>query len=120
MVSFAVAKMIHGVLALIFAAVLGVSGLIDEVQFYGGTMVVVPDTGQRWGLALGGIVFHTEANNPVWGYKAIKHEIGHLEQERLLGPLYIPLVGIPSVLCTLTHTHGWPETWANELGGVKR
>ena len=111
-----VARMAQTTIALIFAAVLGVSGLVDDVKFSGGTMVIVPNTGERWGLALGGFIFHTKANDPFYGPYVIAHERGHLEQERLLGVFYLPLVGVPSVLRRLTRTHGWPETWANELG----
>ena len=111
-----IALFIQTTVALIFAAILGVSGLIEDVQFHGGTMVVVPDTGERWGLALGGMVFTTEANNPFWGPKTIAHEQGHLKQEQLLGALYLPIVGIPSVIARLTRTYGWTEQWADELG----
>ncbi len=111
-----IALFFQATVALIFAAVLGVSGLIEDVQFHGGTMVVVPEAGTRWGLALGGIVFTTEANNPIWGSKVIAHERGHLEQEQLLGALYLPIIGIPSVIARLTRTYGWTEQWADELG----
>lgn len=116
-------KMIHsiallaqGTVALIFAAILGVSGLVEDVQFHDGAMVVVPNTSQRWGLALGGIAFHTEANDPFYGPYAIAHERGHLKQEQLLGIFYLPIIGIPSVIARLTRTYMWPETWADELG----
>ena len=61
------------------------------------------------------------------------HEYGHSIQSRLLGPLYLPLIGIPSVMRALYaiwyrrhHGHGWhgfydgfPESWADRLAGVK-
>jgi hypothetical protein len=67
--------------------------------------------------------------------KTIKHEIGHSYQSRLLGPLYLPIVGISSAifcnLCdrifhkkwTTTKRYTWyynrfPENWADRLGGV--
>ena len=114
MINF-LAPFIQSTVSLIFAAILGVSGLVDDVQFHGGTMVVVP-RGERWGLALGGVVFTTEANDPFWGPKIIAHERGHLEQERILGALYLPIVGIPSIIGRLSQTYAWPETWATELG----
>ena len=106
-----VALMLQGTLALIFACILGVSGLVENVQFHGGTLVVVPDTGGRWGLALGGIAFVSGANKAL-----ISHEQGHLKQEQLLGALYLPIVGVPSVVNYLFWTYGWPESWADELG----
>ena len=111
-----IALLFNGTIALIFAAILGVSGMVDEVQFTNGAMVIVPNTGQRWGLALGGIVFATEANRPVYGHMIVAHERGHLKQEQLLGAFYLPIVGIPSLIGRLTHTYQWPETWATELG----
>ncbi len=57
-----------------------------------------------------------------------KHELGHRRQSRMLGPLYLFVVGIPSVcLCLLakkskkinsTYYEHFPENWANKLGGV--
>ncbi len=62
------------------------------------------------------------------------HELGHAVQSRMLGPLYLPLVGVPStaraiyafVYRELTGTKwsgyydGYPERWADRLGGVQR
>lgn len=61
-----------------------------------------------------------------------RHEYGHTIQSRLLGPLYLPLVGLPSVLRALyarayrrrtgrwwpRYFDGYPENWADRLGGV--
>lgn len=60
------------------------------------------------------------------------HEYGHTFQSRWLGPLYLPLVGVPSVLRVvygIAHREltgsrwtgyfdGYPERWADRLGGV--
>jgi hypothetical protein len=62
------------------------------------------------------------------------HEYGHTFQSRWLGPLYLPLVGVPSLLRVLyaigyreltgkrwqDYFDGYPERWADELGGVRR
>ena len=58
------------------------------------------------------------------------HELGHRRQSRMLGPLYLFIVGIPSVcLCLLakkskkinaSYFEHFPENWANKLGGVKK
>jgi len=61
-----------------------------------------------------------------------RHEYGHTIQSRLLGPFYLPLVGLPSVARALyarayrrctgrwwpRYFHGYPENWADRLGGV--
>ncbi len=63
-----------------------------------------------------------------------KHEWGHARQSALLGPLYLPIVGVPSVLRVLYAMANWtvtrepwdgyydgfPEDWADRLGGVER
>lgn len=62
------------------------------------------------------------------------HEWGHARQSRLLGPLYLLVVGVPSSLRALYavaqwtvtrrpwegYYDGFPESWADRLGGVKR
>jgi hypothetical protein len=63
-----------------------------------------------------------------------KHELGHRVQSRWLGPLYLPLVGLPSVaraVYAVTYREvtgkrwrgyfdAYPERWADELGGISR
>ncbi len=57
----------------------------------------------------------------------IKHEWGHTRQSLLLGPLYLIIIGVPSILWAATHktiapgkSYHWfyTEAWANKLGGV--
>jgi hypothetical protein len=55
-----------------------------------------------------------------------KHEYGHCRQSTMLGWLYLPLVGLPSILRVLVwrirkldpkkYYMGYPEDWANRLG----
>ena len=66
--------------------------------------------------------------------KTIRHEgIGHPRQSRMLGPLYLLVIGLPSLLhawlngaigCCDRHPEGYyhfyTEKWADRLGGVKR
>ncbi len=63
-------------------------------------------------------------------YIAIYHEHGHQVQSRILGPLYLIIIGIPSLLGNLVfrvfkidpkHYYKLPwEAWADKLGGVER
>lgn len=62
------------------------------------------------------------------------HELGHAEQSRRLGPLYLPVVGLPSTARAAYafayreatgrkwagYYRGFPERWADELGDVTR
>ena len=62
----------------------------------------------------------------------IRHEaIGHTKQSRLLGPLYLPTVGLCSITWAglygsiVTPTKNgyykfWTEKWADKIAGVKR
>lgn len=53
------------------------------------------------------------------------HEFGHCIQSRILGPLYLPIVGLFSgIHCMLysgdgTYYKFWTEAWANKLGGIE-
>lgn len=61
----------------------------------------------------------------------IKHEYGHVLQSRILGPFYLLIIGLPSLLhawlsdyigcCDnniLGYYHFYTEKWANKLGKV--
>lgn len=61
----------------------------------------------------------------------IKHECGHVKQSKILGPLYLLVIGIPSILhawlakyigCCKKHGtyyHWYTEKWANKLMGIE-
>jgi hypothetical protein len=69
---------------------------------------------------------------------SIKHEsIGHAKQSMMLGPLYLLLVGLPSVIVEWRNQNGfkgkksneeilrwryeqYPEKWADQLAGIDR
>lgn len=87
-------------------------------------------------VSLGLFVFWTDSDNPFVpvGPENRAHEYGHSLQSRMLGPLYLPIVGVPSQLRVyyavghriLTghrwphYYDGFPENWADRLGGVDR
>lgn len=65
--------------------------------------------------------------------ETVRHEYGHVLQSRSLGPLYLIMVGLPSLVhawlngyigCCRRHQEGYhhfyTEKWADRLGGVKR
>lgn len=58
----------------------------------------------------------------------VRHEWGHTRQSLILGPLYLIVIGIPSIIWAATHRTIAPNTpyfnfftekWANKLGGVE-
>lgn len=87
----------------------------------------------EFGVCLGEyIIFGEEsASQMSW-----QHEAGHRKQSRMLGPLYLLLVGLPSVVRNIWdrimhrswsdlhravwYYSGYPEHWADNLGGVSR
>jgi len=98
----------------------------QEHRFY----VETPKTG----VSLGWFVFWTPSGNR-FSYlvnDCRMHEYGHSRQSAMLGPLYLIVVGIPSVLRVFyrywylrKYGSGWknyynafPENWADKLGGV--
>lgn len=79
-------------------------------------------------LALGRYIFISNyiVGNPI---RVIVHEYGHTIQSCILGPFYIPIIGIPSLLWAkmpnfrrnrlrgrYTYSSFYPEKWANHLG----
>ena len=85
-------------------------------------------------ISLGLFVLWTDKDNgfvPV-GAENRDHELGHALQSRLLGPLFLPVVGVTSTVRLAYavgyrllrgrrwggYYDGFPERWADELGGV--
>ena len=61
----------------------------------------------------------------------VRHEYGHQIQSKILGPLYLLVIGIPSIVwaglygSVIKYTHNgyykfYTESWADKLGKVKR
>lgn len=79
------------------------------------------------GISLGNYVFIGTKKKDI-----IKHEYGHTIQSKLLGPLYLFIIGIPSIVwASIYGTKLVPETkngyykfytekWADKLGQVER
>lgn len=85
----------------------------------------------RWGVSLGRHIIL--GNN--YSDETIKHEYGHTRQSLFLGPVYLLVVGLPSItmniISQISYKYGkgefsrnyynrWPENWADKLGGVER
>lgn len=59
--------------------------------------------------------------------ETILHETGHVKQSKILGPLYLLVIGLPSILWAAIHKkiapkksyyHFYTEKWANKLVGL--
>lgn len=81
------------------------------------------------GISLGKYVIASETLDR----EGLLHEWGHSKQSRLLGPLYLLAVGLPSILKASVHDAyncegkaNWfyfgqyPENWADKIAGIKR
>jgi|AntAceMinimDraft_16_1070373.scaffolds.fasta_scaffold91812_2 hypothetical protein len=98
----------------------------ETIQYKGKTVYVCPSF--RGGLCLGEYIFVRSTKN----VKMIPHEYGHSRQSMMLGPLFLLIVGLPSIiqagLANLYPLSNWmrnyykryPENWADKLGGVDR
>ena len=66
-----------------------------------------------------------------YGYQedyVVRHEYGHSIQSKILGPLYLLVIGLPSIIWAgcfdkyrtkkgISYYDFFPEKWANKLGG---
>ncbi len=88
------------------------------------------------GISLGHVVFWCRESNR-WHDLDLRnraHELGHTKQSRMLGWLYLPVIGLPSISRAAyallyyevtgrpwtRYYEGYPEKWADRLGGVCR
>lgn len=87
---------------------------------------------KKFGISLGWFVFFFKNRNPngIEENRSKAHEFGHAIQSQLLGPLYLPLVGLPSLIRIIYgrlyrmmykevwrgYYKGYPEHWADTLG----
>ena len=86
------------------------------------------------GISLGNYIFLDSDGN--FSYKTIKHEFGHQKQSLMLGPLYLIVIGLPSIIGNIVfrikdkyfkkyydpysyYKQPW-EAWADKLGRVVR
>ena len=79
------------------------------------------------GVTLGRYIFVNQHYKDLTN--VILHERGHVKQSRILGPLYIIVIGRPSIIWAATHrliapnkSYYWlyTENWANKLMGLNK
>ena len=89
----------------------------------------------KWsgGMSLSTYIFlpFDELEGTEWEEEYIKHEYGHTRQSWYLGPLYLLVIGLPSLIwagCFKSYRYKkgvsyysfYTESWADKLGNVKR
>lgn len=106
---------------------------LDSKEQYKNATVYMVNSKKGFGVSLGNyIILSTRFYNKE---KTIKHEYGHTRQSYMFGPLYLLIIGLPSVtqniLSSILYKKGYPkmynnyynrypENWADKLGGVVR
>lgn len=98
----------------------------DDIRSVGAEVFLVKAGGA---VTLGRYIFISQTYQDQ--YMTIKHECGHVKQSLMLGPLYLIVIGIPSILhawlngyihCCDNHKEGYyhfyTESWANKLMGL--
>ena len=88
----------------------------------------------RWtgknGISLGMFIF-TPVSGDDWDGAMVWHEYGHTFQSLLLGPLYLPVIGLPSLVWCgcfrkyrrrkgVPYSDFYTERWADRLGERRR
>ena len=94
------------------------SGILDGVH------VIKLSSGT--GVSLGSYVFVAQGCPE----NTVKHELGHCKQSKFFGPLYLLIIGLPSLSGNIYNRikkrgskwyySRFPENWADKLGGVQR
>lgn len=87
---------------------------INNIKIYSSTKM-------RGGISLGNyiIVANYYKNN----YKVYSHEYGHAKQSKMLGCLYLIIIGVFSLIHAAAYKGSdyysyWTEKWANKLVGI--
>ncbi len=106
-----------------------ITGFVDNVSYYGGATLVNDDAPDEWrdvwGFTLGSYINSKNVVADPFVDDVFRHEYGHTLQSRLVGPLYLTNVAIPSLIsATLdyeldwfnhNHDRSWFETQANRM-----
>lgn len=81
------------------------------------------------GISLGTYIIISEQSYRDKRNRTKKHEYGHSKQSLYLGPLYLIVIGLPSLIWAglykkfkreISYYEVYPENWADELGEVNR
>lgn len=82
---------------------------------------------RKGAVTLGKSIFMSVGYSGEHKWIVVAHEYGHTRQSRILGPLYLIIVGLPSLIWASIHTvfklkqdyySFYTERWANRLAGI--
>lgn len=94
-----------------------------NVEYYhGATLVNRYGHKNGWGMTLGPYINGYNLEADPQKERTFAHEYGHTKQSMVLGPLYLSLVGIPSIIGSVSddiglsdHHREWYEVWSNQM-----
>lgn len=79
------------------------------------------------GISLGNTIIIKKYPHDTKTWNVVKHEWGHTRQSLYLGPLYLFVIGLPSIIWAVIYNGTeegyykfYTERWADKLGNVKR
>jgi len=101
-------------------SIIGIGGLFSIYKFRRNLTGIVGETSIKKGaFSLGPVILGPRGLTPDFRDHLYIHETGHSYQSRLLGPFYLFLIGIPSLISAWImprhHNQRWYEVWANKL-----
>ena len=84
---------------------------------------------QNWGMSSGVSLGWYQYTSQYASIDTVSHEVGHSIQSLYLGPLYLLVIGLPSIIWCALHTYTslrwkysyysfYTESWANKLSGA--
>ncbi len=96
-----------------------------NVDYYRGATLVSRNKGTgHWGFTMGSYINAKNVVADPTVDSILGHEYGHTFQSYILGPLYLPMIGFPSLIGQFAedkgwwghdHNREWYEVWANQL-----
>lgn len=114
----------QNMLALFIEGMLCQASYREDIKVDGNTVIVnntLPSA-----MSLGDYLFIKLTSSQL----SVKHECGHSKQSDILGPLYLIVIGLPSLLHNIAHYlcgkinikwdyyKFYTESWANKLAGI--
>lgn len=112
-----------GFIYLIFVNKTKICSIINQEDM---PVCMVKKVGGGGSVSLGSFIFISEYANP----NTEAHELGHTVQSMYLGPLYLLIIGLPSICWALLRRKGYfknssyyefyTEKWADKIAGIAR
>lgn len=108
--------------------VTGLTNLLINDKLKYKDILFVLKRNSRGSVSLGNYIFVSQYANPF--NTTIAHEVGHTKQSKILGWLYLPVIGLPSILWAGLRRLGlfksksyywfYTEAWADKIAMIDR